>query len=69
MCSGNFAKCLGITLLPLAIICVICNIMLFFPGGKVVEESSDITEEVFYFGGILGSGVLVSGCTNANHFL
>ncbi|XP_026053551.1 transmembrane 4 L6 family member 4 [Carassius auratus] len=59
MCSGNFAKCLGITLLPLAIICVICNIMLFFPGGTVAEESTDITDEVFYFGGILGSGVLM----------
>ncbi|XP_067271014.1 transmembrane 4 L6 family member 4 [Pseudorasbora parva] len=59
MCSGNFAKCLGITLIPLAIICVICNILLFFPGGKVADESSDITIEVFYFGGILGSGVLM----------
>lgn len=60
MCSGNFAKCLGITLIPLAIICVICNILLFFPSGKVADQSSDITNEVFYLGGILGSGVLVS---------
>ncbi|XP_043078257.1 transmembrane 4 L6 family member 4-like [Puntigrus tetrazona] len=59
MCSGNFAKCLGITLLPLAIICILCNILLFFPGGNVADQSSDITNEVFYFGGILGSGVLM----------
>ncbi|ROI83754.1 Transmembrane 4 L6 family member 4 [Anabarilius grahami] len=59
MCSGNFAKCLGITLIPLAIICVLCNILLFFPSGKVAEQSSDITNEVFYLGGILGSGVLM----------
>ncbi|XP_048024898.1 transmembrane 4 L6 family member 4 [Megalobrama amblycephala] len=59
MCSGNFAKCLGITLIPLAIICVLCNILLFFPSGTVAEQSSDIANEVFYFGGILGSGVLM----------
>lgn len=59
MCSGGFAKCLGISLMPLAIVCVLCNILLFFPGGKSVD-SQHITEQVWYFGGILGSGVLVS---------
>ncbi|XP_076581932.1 transmembrane 4 L6 family member 4 [Chaetodon auriga] len=58
MCSGSFAKCLGITLMPLSIVCVLCNILLFFPGGKPVE-SEHITEQVWYFGGILGSGVLM----------
>ncbi|MBN3322057.1 T4S4 protein, partial [Atractosteus spatula] len=59
MCSGSFAKCLGITLIPLAILCVLANILLFFPGGKTVENNDQITEEVWYFGGILGSGVLM----------
>ncbi|KAM4628825.1 transmembrane 4 L6 family member 4 [Polymixia lowei] len=58
MCSGGFARCLGITLLPLSVVCVLCNILLFFPGGKTVE-SQHITEQVWYFGGILGSGVLM----------
>ncbi|AWP10604.1 putative transmembrane 4 L6 family member 4 [Scophthalmus maximus] len=58
MCSGSFAKCLGITLIPLAIVCVLCNILLFFPSGKSVEKEN-ITDEVWYFGGILGSGVLM----------
>uniref|UniRef100_A0A4W5K2A2 Transmembrane 4 L six family member 4 n=1 Tax=Hucho hucho TaxID=62062 RepID=A0A4W5K2A2_9TELE len=60
MCSGSFAKCLGITLIPLAILCVLCNILLFFPGGLVAEDNNHITEEVFYFGGVMGSGVMVS---------
>lgn len=59
MCSGSFAKCLGITLMPLSIVCVLCNILLFFPSGTSVA-SEHITEQVWYFGGILGSGVLVS---------
>lgn len=44
--------------MPLSIVCVLCNILLFFPGGTSVE-SEHITEEVWYFGGILGSGVLM----------
>ncbi|XP_072516174.1 transmembrane 4 L6 family member 4 [Salminus brasiliensis] len=59
MCSGSFAKCLGITLIPLAILCVLCNILLFFPGGKPASNNDNITDEVWYFGGILGSGVLM----------
>lgn len=58
MCSGGFAKCLGICLIPLSIVCILCNILLFFPGGTVVD-TAHITEQVFYFGGILGSGVLM----------
>uniref|UniRef100_A0A8C3SZ78 Transmembrane 4 L six family member 4 n=1 Tax=Chelydra serpentina TaxID=8475 RepID=A0A8C3SZ78_CHESE len=59
MCSGGCAKCLGITLIPLAVLCTLANILLFFPGGKVVSSNEHITEEVWYFGGILGSGVLM----------
>ncbi|XP_019899865.1 transmembrane 4 L6 family member 4 [Esox lucius] len=59
MCSGGFAKCLGISLIPLAILCVFCNILLFFPGGMIVSDNAHITPEVWYFGGILGSGVLM----------
>nr|XP_054495501.1 transmembrane 4 L6 family member 4 [Agelaius phoeniceus] len=58
MCTGGCAKCLGSTLIPLAVLCTLANILLFFPGGKV-EESAHITDEVWYFGGILGSGVLM----------
>lgn len=58
MCSGGFAKCLGICLIPLAIVCILCNILLFFPGGEVVDMDH-ITIQVFYLGGIVGSGVLM----------
>nr|XP_056706147.1 transmembrane 4 L6 family member 4 [Euleptes europaea] len=58
MCCGGCAKCLGVTLIPLAVLCTLANILLFFPGGNV-ETSDHISEEVWYFGGILGSGVLM----------
>ncbi|NXB26967.1 T4S4 protein, partial [Rhagologus leucostigma] len=59
MCTGSCAKCLGGTLIPLAVLCTLANILLFFPGGKVAEDNAHITDEVWYFGGILGSGVLM----------
>ncbi|XP_076133765.1 transmembrane 4 L6 family member 4 [Alosa pseudoharengus] len=59
MCTGSCAKCLGITLIPLAILCLLCNILLFFPGGLVADNNDHITDEVWYFGGIFGSGVLM----------
>ncbi|XP_060098312.1 transmembrane 4 L6 family member 4 [Heteronotia binoei] len=58
MCCGGCAKCLGITLIPLAVLCTLANILLFFPGGYP-ESSDHISVEVWYFGGILGSGVLM----------
>ncbi|XP_063772013.1 transmembrane 4 L6 family member 4-like isoform X1 [Pseudophryne corroboree] len=59
MCTGSCAKCLGIALIPLAILCILANILLFFPGGKVAANNGHISDEVWYFGGILGSGVLM----------
>ncbi|XP_064521692.1 transmembrane 4 L6 family member 4 [Pseudopipra pipra] len=59
MCTGGCAKCLGTVLIPLAVLCTLANILLFFPGGKVAQENGHITDEVWYFGGILGSGVLM----------
>ncbi|XP_064843601.1 transmembrane 4 L6 family member 4-like [Oncorhynchus masou masou] len=59
MCSGSFAQSLGITFIPLAILCVLSNILLFFPGGLVADDNDHITKEVWYFGGIMGSGVLM----------
>ncbi|XP_004834490.1 transmembrane 4 L6 family member 4 isoform X1 [Heterocephalus glaber] len=59
MCFGSCAKCLGGTLIPLALFGLVANILLFFPGGKVIDNNSHLSEEVWYFGGILGSGVLM----------
>ncbi|XP_043451094.1 transmembrane 4 L6 family member 4 isoform X2 [Prionailurus viverrinus] len=59
MCTGDCAKCLGGTLIPLALFGFLANILLFFPGGKVIDNNDHLSEEVWFFGGILGSGVLM----------
>lgn len=59
MCTGSCAKCLGGTLIPLAVFAFLANVLLFFPGGKVIDDNSNLSDEVWYFGGIIGSGVLM----------
>lgn len=60
MCTERCAKCLGSTLIPLAVSGFLAHLLLFFPGGKVIDNNDHLSDEVWYFGGILGSGVLVS---------
>ncbi|XP_015975729.2 transmembrane 4 L6 family member 4 isoform X2 [Rousettus aegyptiacus] len=59
MCTGGCAKCLGGALIPLTVFGFLANILLFFPGGKVIDHNECLSEEVWFFGGILGSGVLM----------
>ncbi|XP_018427879.1 PREDICTED: transmembrane 4 L6 family member 4-like [Nanorana parkeri] len=59
MCTGSCAKCLGATLIVLAVCSLLANTLLFFPAGVVAKSNDHISREVFYLGGIIGSGVLI----------
>ncbi|XP_028653795.1 transmembrane 4 L6 family member 5-like isoform X2 [Erpetoichthys calabaricus] len=66
MCTGKCAKFIGVSLYPLAVAAIICNILLFFPAWdtKYVQEDTEgsnrtITEEVKYMGGLVGGGIMV----------
>ncbi|NXN94275.1 T4S1 protein, partial [Rhinopomastus cyanomelas] len=58
MCTGKCSKCIGITLFPLAACAIVCNILLYFPNGQVLQLG-EITDLVWFFHGILGAGILV----------
>ncbi|KAL6467806.1 hypothetical protein MHYP_G00234830 [Metynnis hypsauchen] len=58
MCTGSWAKCTGDLLFPLALCCIVANILLFFPNGEVWGKEQ-LTESVWYFPGVIGGGVLV----------
>lgn len=61
MCTGKCSRCVAVALYPLAVISIICNIVLFFPGGEVkYAENGHITQEVKYMGGLIGGGLMVS---------
>ncbi|XP_036404647.1 transmembrane 4 L6 family member 5 [Megalops cyprinoides] len=66
MCTGKCAKCIGVMLYPLALACIVCNILLFFPDWKtgfaeqdMKGEEDRITKEVKYMGGVVGGGIMV----------
>ncbi|XP_054482222.1 transmembrane 4 L6 family member 4-like [Anoplopoma fimbria] len=60
MCTGKCSRCIGVSLFPLALISIICNIVLFFPGGDIkYAKDGHITEEVKYMGGLVGGGLMV----------
>ncbi|KAM4675866.1 transmembrane 4 L6 family member 1-like [Discoglossus pictus] len=62
MCTGKCSKCIGVSLYPFSLICIIANIILFFPGWSVdylQYPGRMITPEVRNLGGIVGGGILV----------
>uniref|UniRef100_A0A673MK46 Transmembrane 4 L six family member 18 n=1 Tax=Sinocyclocheilus rhinocerous TaxID=307959 RepID=A0A673MK46_9TELE len=61
MCSLAFARSLGFALIPLATCCIVANVLLFFPDGKInFIQDEHVTTYVWYFMGIGGGGLVVS---------
>ncbi|XP_072474371.1 transmembrane 4 L6 family member 4-like [Notamacropus eugenii] len=58
MCSTNYTHCLGIALLHMALLSILLNILLFFPGMQRVSPEK-IPDEAWKLGGFLGSGIVM----------
>lgn len=60
MCVSQCSRCVGLTLVPLAIICILANMLLLFPDlqTKYLLEGH-VTSEARWSTGIWASGVLV----------
>ncbi|XP_008425881.1 transmembrane 4 L6 family member 4-like [Poecilia reticulata] len=59
MCTGKCSLFVAISLYPLVLLSILCNILLFFPDWSTkAAKEGHITDEVKYMGGFIGGGVL-----------
>uniref|UniRef100_A0A3Q3VL37 Uncharacterized protein n=1 Tax=Mola mola TaxID=94237 RepID=A0A3Q3VL37_MOLML len=62
-CSVGFARSLGLALLPLALCCMLANLLLLFPMGETIYVQQDhLASYIWYFGGLGGGGLLNHVC-------
>ncbi|XP_051873775.1 transmembrane 4 L6 family member 1-like [Pristis pectinata] len=60
MCFEKCARCIGIALIPLAVLSVVADILLYFPNGETkYAEKDQLTTLVWFFEGIVGAGILM----------
>ncbi|KAJ8418899.1 hypothetical protein AAFF_G00003980 [Aldrovandia affinis] len=60
MCSKSFTRSLGIALIPLAVCCIVANVLLYFPNGETkYAQEEHLTNYVWFFVGIAGGGVVM----------
>ncbi|XP_036378040.1 transmembrane 4 L6 family member 18 [Megalops cyprinoides] len=60
MCSRSFTRSLGFALIPLAICCIVANILLYFPNGEVKHAKEDrLSKYVWFYMGIAGGGLVM----------
>ncbi|XP_077573415.1 transmembrane 4 L6 family member 1 [Stigmatopora nigra] len=59
-CSVSFARSLGLALLPLALCCIVANLLLLFPMGEMTYiQLGRLASYILYFGGLGGGGLLM----------
>ncbi|XP_044530153.1 transmembrane 4 L6 family member 5 [Gracilinanus agilis] len=58
MCTGKCARCLGLSLIPLSLICILANILLLVPNAET-KWTDHLSKHVWFMAGFLGGGLLV----------
>lgn len=65
MCVSRCLHCVGLSLIPMAIVCMLCNILLLVPGLKIdFLLENHVTREATWATGLWGSGFVVRLCVS-----
>lgn len=59
MCTGKCARCLGLSLIPLSLVCIVSNALLLVPDGKTTWTDDNLSLQVWLMGGFVGGGLMV----------
>ncbi|XP_037664294.1 transmembrane 4 L6 family member 5 [Choloepus didactylus] len=58
MCTGKCARCVGLSLIPLALVCIVANALLLVPNGETCW-TGHLSLHVWLMAGFLGGGLMV----------
>ncbi|XP_007523305.2 transmembrane 4 L6 family member 5 [Erinaceus europaeus] len=58
MCTGKCARCVGLFLIPLSLICIVANSLLLVPNGETTWTKK-LSKQVWYMAGFIGGGLMV----------
>lgn len=66
MCTGKCARFVGLSLIPLSLICIVANALLLVPNGKTTWTKDHLSLQVWLMAGFVGGGLMVRGLAGAH---
>lgn len=65
MCTGKCARFVGLSLIPLSLVCIVANALLLVPNAKTTWTKDHLSLQVWLMAGFIGGGLMVrslGGC-------
>lgn len=60
MCTGKCARCVGLSLITLSLVCIVANALLLVPNGETSwTNTNQLSLQVWLMGGFIGGGLMV----------